>query len=72
MLDGGAGDYQSALAHLGQALALRETYPEAHHNMALALAATGRTGEAVAHAERAIALRPDYAQARATLAELTR
>jgi tetratricopeptide (TPR) repeat protein len=69
-LDGAHGHFLQAIERLRRALSLREAYPDAHHNLALALAAIGRYDEAIAHARRALELRPDFAAARTTLAEL--
>ncbi|HVS53753.1 MAG TPA: tetratricopeptide repeat protein [Opitutaceae bacterium] len=41
----------------------------AHHNLALALAASGRVAEALPHAEATLALKPDYAPAENNLGD---
>jgi thioredoxin-like negative regulator of GroEL len=64
------GDHASAVTAFERAVELAPTSPRNHYNLAVALQATGRTGEARGHLEQAVALEPDYAQARATLEAL--
>jgi Flp pilus assembly protein TadD len=60
---GAARDYHHAVTHFRQALVLREAYPEAYNNLALALGARGRLDEAIAAVTRALELRPAFADA---------
>ena len=53
----------AAIDSYRQVLGLRPGLPEAHYNLANALAEAGRDREAETHYERALALRPDYAEA---------
>lgn len=61
------GDHASAVAAFERAVMLAPSSPRNHYNLAVALQATERVGEARGHLEQALALEPDYAQARATL-----
>jgi tetratricopeptide (TPR) repeat protein/SAM-dependent methyltransferase len=54
------GHNDAALEHLHKALALDETMPETHYNLALVYQAVGRTAETETHYERAVAIRPDF------------
>ena len=45
-------------------------YPDAHNNLASALAQSGQSGDAVSEFKKALALRPDYPEAQAGLGRL--
>jgi Tfp pilus assembly protein PilF len=45
---------------LGRALAIRESYPEAHYSLAQVLTAQGRVIDAAGHYRRALTLMPDW------------
>jgi tetratricopeptide (TPR) repeat protein len=52
------------LAHYEEALRLKPAdYPEAHNNLAIALARSGRDAEALTHLAAAVGLSPAYAEA---------
>jgi len=53
------------------ALIIREESAEAHNNLGVALASTGRIDEAAVHFNRAVALDPGFSQARANLSKAT-
>jgi tetratricopeptide (TPR) repeat protein len=55
------------VAHLNDALRLSPDFVSAHYNLASALVALARPGEAVEHLRRAVALRPDFAAAHVNL-----
>ncbi len=59
-----------ALGYLRRALAIDPEYPDAHYNLAHALAAQGHQSEAAAHYRAALTLRPDWPQVRAEFAAL--
>ena len=50
-------------AHYEQALRIKPDYAEAHNNLGIALAQTGKIEEAIAHYEQALRIKPDYAEA---------
>ena len=64
------GHREEAVAHLAQALRLKPGYAEAHYNLGMALAQTGRVAEAIEHLEQALRLKPDLIEARNQLARL--
>ncbi len=57
------GQPQAAVDSMSKALAVNDTVPEVHYNLALALQALGRLPDAAARYDRAIALNPAYAEA---------
>ena len=62
-----AGQPDTAIAHLEQALRLKPDYPEAHYNLGNALSAKDRWTDAIAHYESALRLKPDYLMAHCNL-----
>jgi tetratricopeptide (TPR) repeat protein/SAM-dependent methyltransferase len=48
---------------IAKAIARNDRMPEWHYNLAFALSALGRGGEAIPHYRKAISLKPDYAEA---------
>ena len=61
------GEHANAVTAFERAVVLAPTSPRNHYNLAVALQASERAGEARGHLEQALALEPGYAQARATL-----
>jgi len=57
------GDARQAAALIGEAIALRPDYAEAHSNLGNALKQLGRLAESVTAYQKAIELKPDYADA---------
>jgi tetratricopeptide (TPR) repeat protein len=64
------GDSDAALAAYRRSLALKEVYPEASLNLAIALERLGQVAEARGHALAALRFRPDYADAISLLGKL--
>lgn len=65
-----ANDNTQALEVLTKAVALAPDLPEAHHNIALALAKLGRPEEAISHLKIALELNPNLSPALLTLGGL--
>ena len=55
-----AGDYESYVAELEDALARRPDHPAILYNLACAEALAGRSGDAIAHVTRALELKPEW------------
>lgn len=65
------GRPDAALTHYMAAVQLKPDYPEAHNNLAIALAGTpGGQGQALAHYTEALRLNSDYPEAHCNLANL--
>lgn len=58
-----AGDYESYVAELEDALVRRRDHPATLYNLACAEALAGRADDALAHLKRALELRPDWSDA---------
>ena len=52
-----------AIKHFSEALRIDPGYAEAHNNMGVALARTGRIEDAVVHFREAVRIRPDFVAA---------
>jgi tetratricopeptide (TPR) repeat protein len=57
-----AGDYETYLAELRDALERRPDHPATLYNVACAEALTGRHDDAVVHLKRALELRPEWTE----------
>jgi predicted O-linked N-acetylglucosamine transferase (SPINDLY family) len=57
------GRHDAAVEMIGKAIAIRNDVPFFHNNLANALKAQGKPGEAASGYRRALALKPDYADA---------
>jgi tetratricopeptide (TPR) repeat protein len=55
-----AGDYESYVAELEDALARRPDHPAILYNLACAEALAGRSDDAIAHVTRALELKPEW------------
>ena len=66
------GQPQAAIDTIGRAIAIDDRIPDCHYNIAFALHALGRSGEAVAHYQRAVKLKPDYVEAHTNLGNVLR
>ena len=66
------GQAQVAADMIGRAIAINDRIPDYHYNMAFALHALGRPGEAVVHYQHAVKLKPDYVEAHTNLGNLLR
>jgi tetratricopeptide (TPR) repeat protein/SAM-dependent methyltransferase len=62
-----SGRYPMAVETIRQAMALDDTVPESHYNIAYAHYRLGHPNEAIRHYQQAIALNPDYADAHTNL-----
>jgi len=58
-----AGDYESYVAELEDALARRPDHPAILYNLACAEALAGRSDDAIAHVTRALELKPEWSDA---------
>jgi tetratricopeptide (TPR) repeat protein len=61
------GDVRRAEAALGESLLLNPNSAEAHNNLGIALASSGRLDEAVGHWRRALEIKPGFADAEKNL-----
>ena len=66
------GQAQVAVDMIGRAIAINDRIPDYHYNMAFALHALGRPGEAVVHYQHAVKLKPDYVEAHTNLGNVLR
>jgi tetratricopeptide (TPR) repeat protein/SAM-dependent methyltransferase len=66
------GQAQVAADMIGRAIAINDRIPDYHYNMAFALHALGRSGEAVGHYQQAVKLKPDYVEAHTNLGNVLR
>ncbi|HEV3395632.1 MAG TPA: tetratricopeptide repeat protein [Xanthobacteraceae bacterium] len=66
------GRNEAAVDLIGKAIALNDSSPELHNNIAAAWRALGRLDAAAAHSARAVALKPDNAAAHMSLANALR
>jgi tetratricopeptide (TPR) repeat protein len=64
-----AGIYRDVFTLYEATLARNPACWMAHHNLAIALAASGRVAEAIPHLETTLALKPDFAQAENNLGD---
>jgi tetratricopeptide (TPR) repeat protein len=59
--------YEEAIGQFQQALGINPRFIEAHNAWGIALARSGKTGEAIDHFRKALWLKPNYAPARNNL-----